>query len=280
MDRRDGKPMYHVFIACILLILPFGMIRAQEESEDEGETSWTASLHTLYENKDNSRGVDLSEDLATLLYGVRLEHTSGFSLDVGAANLLGSSGGFERWNATLGYSHAVSSWLVLSGELSEFKYANDSLNAIANLTNSFALGATFQSSVVNVGLSYGTYFGGGSANYYGISFDHTFQKEKLTIDPALSFSFISQTIDQKRLVSYKKILKSGKPVGRPGVSSSTAVTVTGLSGITLAVGLNYDLGGGFTVEAHPTYVNSPKAELAANTSEFLWSIGLTYSKDF
>jgi hypothetical protein len=268
-----------VLVAFIILVLPAAALRAQEDATEEKESSWTASAHGLYQNKDNNRGVDLSNDLAMFLYGVRVEHTAGFSLDLSGANLLGSGGGFERWSATVGYTYSATTWLTLSGEYSKFKYKDDSLNAIANLNNSLTLGITFPTKIVNVGLSYSTYFGGGSASYFGLNLDHTYQSGKLTVNPSLNFSLISQTIDQKRLVTYKKILKSGRGVGKPGTSTPTSLTVSGLSGITLSVALGYELGNGFAVSLQPTYVYSPKAELAANTSEFLWSVGVTYSRD-
>ncbi len=287
--RYTAAERYFFFVFLSLLSVCFS-VHAQEEGEEEEETVWTGTAHTQYQNKDNNRGVDMSNDLATLLYSARLDHASGFSLEAGASNLLGSGGGFEKWYATLGYSHSVNSWLLLSGELSHFRYADDSLNAIANLSNSITLGATFQTSVVNVGVSYNTYFGGGTANYYGLNFDRTFQATNLTINPSVNLSFISQTIDQKRLVSYKKAMQAlthggGRGMGGGGGGSTTtttpsSVSVAGLSGITVSVALSYDLGGGFSVEAQPTYVNSPKGELASNTSQFLWAIGLSYSKDF
>jgi hypothetical protein len=268
-----------ILFASIVVVTPT-TLRAQEDTTDEQGTSWTASAHSQYQNKDISRGVDLSNDLALLLYGVRLEHTTGFSLELTGASLLGSGGGFDRWSVALGYTHSIFSWLIFSAEYSNFKYSDDSLNALANLTNSFSVGMTFPTKVVNVGLSYSSYFGGGSASYYGLSFDQTFQKDKLTINPSLNFSFISQTIDQKRLASYKKMLKSGRVVGRSSTPTSTSVAVSGMSGITLSCAMSYELGGGFTANLQPTYVYSPKAELAANTSTFLWAIGLTYSKEF
>ncbi len=284
MIAATSKIFRYALVASILLIAARVNVCAQQEGEGDEESSWTVSALGQYANKDNSRGVDMSNDLAMFQYGVRVEHSSGVSLDVGAANLLGSGGGFERWGITLGYTYTATSWMVLTGELSQFKYQDDSLNAIANLTNSFGLGVIFPTKIVNIGLSYNSYFGGGSASYYGLNLDRTFQKQDFTINPSINCSFISQTIDQKRLVSYKKNAKaagkgSGKGGGTMGVATSTSVTVTGLSGITLAVGLSYDLGSGFTVTARPTYVYSPKAELAANTSALLWSVGLTYSKD-
>ena len=278
-----GHGKIPLLMTLILIAVPMDKTVAQQESEDEEESlPWTASVHTQYRNKDNSGGVDLSNDLAAFQYGLRVEHSSGFSFDLGAENLLGSGGGFVRWGAALGYTYAATSWTTLSIELSHFRYENDSLNAIANLTNSLTLGVTLPTKVVNVGLSYNGYFGGGTASYYALNFDHTFEMRGFTVNPSLSFSFISQTIDQKRLVSYKKnIHAAGKGKGPTGnTTSSTSVTVTGLSGITVAVALSYDLGSGFSVNTQPTYVNSPKAELAANTSEFLWAVGVSYSRDF
>ncbi|HEY6952547.1 MAG TPA: hypothetical protein VI758_09065 [Bacteroidota bacterium] len=283
MNAKRISAQSWLMLAVAVLLLPAARAHAQQDStDDEDESSWTASAHTLYQNKDNSRGVDLSNELAILGYGVRIEHLSGISLDVGGASLLGAGGGFDRWNVTLGYTYTASDWLILSGELSQFKYADDSLNAIANLTNSFTLGMTFPTKLVNVGISYNSYFGGGSASYYGLNFDRSFQKDKFSANPSLNFSFISQTIDQKRLISFKRNPNAagkgqGKGLGQGGTGLSTSVTVTGMSGITLAVPLGYDLGRGFTLNAQPTYVYSPKAELAASTSEFLWSLGLTYS---
>jgi hypothetical protein len=276
-----SKTLLTAVVGLIFLAGPLERIHAQDESKDNEESSWTVSAHGKYLNKDNSRGVDLSNDLATFQYGVGIEHSSGVSLDLGAANLLGSGGGFERWEVALGYSYIATSWMVFSGELTQFKYQDDSLNAVANLTNSLTLGLSFPTTIVNVGLSYNSYFGGGSASYFGLNFDRSFQQQKFTVNPSLNFSFISQTIDQKRLVSYKKNVKAaGKGGGNSGVTiSSTSVTLTGLSGMTLAVGLSYDLGSGFTVNAQPMYVYSPRAELASNAGEFLWSVGLTFSRD-
>lgn len=288
MKPTCGRLIPTVVIVFAVLAGTPHVTKAQEQEEDTTEeaTTWTASARANYINNDISRGVDMSNDLAAVHYGAKLEHESGFSLDAGAANLLGSGGGFEQWYASLGYSHAVSSSLVLSGELSHFKYANDSLNAIANLSNSITLGATIQTALVNIGLSYNTYFGGGTANYFGLNFDKSMEHGDFTFDPSLSFSFISQTIDQKRLASYKKFIRSlgkggsGRGPGSTSSTTSSAVTVTGLSGVTLAVDVSYDLGNGFTLEAQPSYVNSPKAELASNTSQFLWSVGISYAKEF
>ena len=277
MNSISGISRRIILVAFVVLTARPDQLRAQDANDDDKESVWTISPHSRYENKDISGGVDLSNDLPTLLYGVRVERAGGLSFDIFAANLLGSGGGLEKWSAVLGYSYTATSWLTLSAELSYFKFKNDSLNAIANLRNALTLGVTFPTKVVNIGLSYNTYFGGGSASYYGLNFDQTYKKGDLSFNPVLNFTFISQTIDQIRLASYRKILKSGRPVGKPGTTTPTSVTVTGMSGITLSAGLSYDLGSGFTVDALPAYVYSPKEELAANTHQFLWSVGLTYT---
>ena len=76
---KTKRASLHLWIALasILIATPTTM-RAQADTTDEKETSWTASAHSQYQNKDISRGVDLSNDLALLLYGVRLEHSIGF----------------------------------------------------------------------------------------------------------------------------------------------------------------------------------------------------------
>lgn len=289
MSGRSRMPC-SIAILLALFIAPLGRSSAQEEGgeNEEESTPWTASVNAQYDNKDNSGGVDMSNELAAFLYGARIEHSSGFSFGVGAEDLLGSGGGFVKWGTSLGYTFAAASWMNLSGELSYFKYENDSLNAIANLRNSLTFGVSFPNHFVNIGLSYSSYFGGGSASYYGLNLDRSLENNDFTVDPSLNFSFISQTIDQKRLVSYKKSshaasVAKGKGLGGGGTtatSASNAVTVSGLSGITLAVALSYDLGSDFAVNARPAYVYSPKAELAAYKNEFLWSVGISYSRDF
>ncbi len=265
-------------------------VAQEEDSTDEESTAWTAAVHALYSSRDNTGGVDMSNELAAFQYGAQIEHSSGFSFGVAAENLLGSGGGFVKWGATLGYAYTTLSWMNLSGEFSYFKYEDDSLNAIANLTNSLTLGISFPNRIVSVGFTYNSYFGGGSASYYGFNLDRSYSKGDFTANPSLNFSFISQTIDQKRLVSYKRNVHAaaaagkGKGFGGGGntvtTSSSNSVTVTGLSGITLSAALSYDLGNGLSVNAQPSYVYSPKAELAAYTNQFLWSLGVTYSRDF
>ncbi len=289
--KKKVRILWLITVTLVILSIPLHWMDAQDEdSTDEESTAWTASVHTQYNNRDNSGGVDMSNELAALQYGAQITHTSGFSLGVNAENLLGSGGGFMRWGATLGYTYAAAGWMNVSGEFSYFKYENDSLNAVANLTNSLTLGVTFPNRIVNVGLSYNSYFGGGSASYVGLNLDQSFETNGLTMNPSMNVSFISQTIAQSRLVSYKRsqhaaAAASGKGKGLGGggtvtTSSSNSVTVTGLSGITLALALSYDLGNGFSVSAQPTYVYSPKVELAAYTNQFLWFVGITYSRDF
>ena len=83
----------------------------QEEISAEDEAPWNLSVRGRYQSKNNSRGVDLSQDQATWGYGLHLTHESGFTGNVGAASW---GGRMQNWTVAIGFEHDLNDLLSVS----------------------------------------------------------------------------------------------------------------------------------------------------------------------
>jgi pantoate kinase len=119
------------------------------------------------------------------------------------------------------------------------------------------------------------YFSGGSANFVTFGASTSVQVGSLTLDPGLQMSFVSQTVDVSLLPKNRG--KGKGLVKQQGTPTTT--TITGLSNFSVQVTASYPFGKGFALSVTPAYAYSP-TDLAARTSQFLWSAAISYSADF
>ena len=243
---------------------------AQEEDEQE-ELPWTFDAGAGYTSKFTKHGVDLGQDQAALPFGCGISHRSGFGLTGQAVNILGSDGGIQQSSVALEYDRSLSDLLSVSFELTHHFYQSDTLNALSGLSNSFSTSVDFDFESVSISLFYDLYLGGGGANYFGVSASGYFALGNLVAVPLVQVGFVSQEVQGS-------FLKSNR--GRPKAQIGTvAQTITGMSNTSVLLALSYPLGQGFSVSFTPSFVYSP-SELSTRSSQFIWSTGIRYSRDF
>lgn len=226
-------------------------------------------------NRYTNYGLDLSQDRSALSYDLAIAHESGFSLSTGAVQTLGAGSALQQWSAGLGYEWRLSESFLLSGEYTHYVYADDSVNVLAVLTNGVSFSAELSLEVVDVGFSYDTFLGTNSASYVSLDLSSFHQLGDMSIVPLAQVTFMSQRVESRLLKSNKGGMGKGGPA-----STSAVTTVTGLSNFSVHLVLIYPIVEHVSLSFHPSYQYSPKTEVTARTSQFIWSAGLRYSFDF
>lgn len=242
---------------------------AQEEEEEE--LPWSVDVGARYLSKYTNYGIDLGQDRAAMPFGFGISHRSGFTFSSEVVNVLGSSGGIQQSSISLEYERSLSALISLSFEFSHYFYRSDTLSALSGLSNSLSANADFDLEIVSISVFYDVYLGGSSANYFGVSASGYVSAGDVTVVPLLQVGFVSQDIQGTFLKSNR-----GKPKAQIG---SAIQSVTGMSNASFLLVLLYPAGQGFTASFTPSFVYSP-SELATRTSQFIWSVGIRYTREF
>jgi len=256
-----------VFMALIVPLDVFG----QENEEEEEESPWAAEVGIRYLSKFTNYGVDLGQDRAAMPIGCGITHLSGLGLSAEVVNVLGSSGGIQQSSLSLEYDRPLSELLSVSFELSHYFYKSDTLNALSGLSNSLSVNADLDFGSLSLSVFYDLYLGGAGASFFGASVTGFYSVQELVVVPLLHLGFVSQEVQGAFLKSNRG--KSKALIG------STAQSVTGLSNVSLLVVLLYPFGEGFSASLTPSLLYSP-SELSTHTSQFVWSAGIKYSREF
>lgn len=253
-------------LALLLLVGIFVFpARAQE--------SWILSTGAVYMNRHTAYGIDLGNELSACALSASAG-ISGFSLGTDALRTLGAGGELQYWSLSAGYELALSDFLSVDAAFTHYEYSTDSANVLAPFENSIGLSLDLDADVVSAGLSYDRYLGGTGGSFIGLNFSSFVDLEHVWIVPLVHATFMSQEIEDKLLKG------SSKGMGGGSGGNSTVVTtttVTGLSSVSLHAVILVPIVGGLTVSMHPSYLYSPKSELSASSSHFVWSVGLRYS---
>lgn len=251
-------------------------------AQDNEDPNWSASIGSKFLNRYTAYGIDLGNDRSAASYSVSLGHVSGFSVGIGAIQVLESPAEIQNWSMDVGYDWAATEWLSLSAGYSHYSYVNDSANVLSQLVNSISVGADVDLGAVSVGFSYDTYLGTNSASYISLDASSYIGVGRLAVVPLAQATIMSQTVESRLLKPQKGSSSSGRggSSGSQTATSSDLTTLTGLSGVSLHVVLIYRLLDGLNVSFHPYYLYSPKSELSTSDSDIVWSAGVRYSYDF
>ncbi len=254
----------------ICLLVPMLTFPALSQEEDEGGI-WSVTTGAKYLSKFTSNGVDLSQDQPALSVNAGIAHASGLSLAVNPVIVLGSNGGYQQSSFALAYEKSLTTFVALGLEFAHHSFKSDTANALAGLANSFSVNCDFDLDPTSVSLSYSRYLGGGGANFFsaGISTFITFGD--LVVIPLAQATFVSQTVSPLFLKSNK-----GKSKALLGTAD---VSVTGLSSLSLLMVFSYPVMEGLSASFTPAFTYTP-SELAARSSQLVWSAGLSYSMEF
>lgn len=265
-----SKTLFLWLIMYSLVLCQSSAVFAQEVEEEDGGHDWMLAAGGRYMSKFTVFGRDLGQDRPAMLLEGTISHASGLSLGAGAAHVFGIEGQFQQSSLLLGYEFSFSDDFSASAEFSRYFYANDSLNVLAAYTHSLSLGADLRVGIASLDVSFERYFGGGGANQLVVGLSTYGELGDISILPLIQASFVSQSVPDLFLKSNKE---------KKGGAIAGTTTVAGLSSILAAVSLGYPLGQGFRLSLMPAYIYAP-TELAAHTSQLIWSAGLRYSLDF
>ncbi|MFM7773363.1 MAG: hypothetical protein ACKO9V_00795 [Candidatus Kapaibacterium sp.] len=235
---------------------------------------WSLQARSVLSSQKQRAGVDLSGSQVTVDGGLRLGHASGAYADVVGTRRLGADGLYQQTAITGGYSLSLSDAWDLTGDVTLYRYPNDSVNALAQSPASFSLSADWAGEEWEAGVSVERFLGTNTFTYLTGSTGYTVfltDDASVFVTPAASVSFASSTYIRKA---------TGRSV-RSRVS---------LSAIVLDVFVNADIGAGFSLFADPTLMISNQKDLlkvlrgSANaverTLQPLLTIGLRYSLRF
>jgi hypothetical protein len=252
-----------------------GITFAQDE-EDQGDQPWNLSIATRYINRFTRFGVDISQDQPALSMEAGLAHASGWSVGAEGVYVVSTDGGYEQSSFHLGYERTLGKSLTVSGVYTYHTTRSDTLSTLAPISSTLAFGASLHVSSFTVAASYNAYFGGGTANFFQVGASTSQHVGKVTLDPEIQMSIVSQTVDVSLL---PKNRGKGKGLLKQAGAATTTTTITGVGSFTVHVTVGYPLGKGFSVALTPAYMYTP-TELSERTTQFIWSAALRYSADF
>lgn len=288
--------LFLFLVLCGALTLLPGRVNAQDEQgeEEESEQPWNLSLGANYLSRYSSLGVDLSQDEPALQFVSTLKHSSGFSGGINVLGRTGGNAGYQQADFHVGYEHPIAEILTVGGVYTYYSYASDTISVLAGISNSFALSASLDLSPVTVSIGYNLFFGNSStnANYFSGGVSGYWEIGRLAVNPAIEATVASTTVETALLPKNRGQAKGlgmgqgqgqghgqGNGTGATTSASTLTETITGLTNVTVALGLSYQLGNGFTCSLTPAYLHSP-TDLSARASQFIVTAGVSYSVDF
>ncbi len=238
------------------------------------EEAWSASAGVRYLNRYTSYGIDLSGDRPALSPSISLSHGSGFSAGLEGIMVTGASGGLQRWSLGLGYELSLGESFTLSAEFNHFQYRSDTAHVLAGLSNAISLSADLDLDLVSLSASVDRYLGDLGATYFGFDVSGFIGIGDWTIVPLAQITLVSQTVSVSRTKQQSGMsnVKKGSPGG--------TVTLTGVSSFSVHGVAIYSIASGFSLVLHPAIVYSPKTEVTARPTQFVWSAGIRYSFSF
>jgi hypothetical protein len=213
----------------------------------------------------------MSGGQGTLGLGASLSHTSGLNGSLSTVSGI-QSGGTLSSSVGLGYDYSFTDALSGSIDYSNTAYSSDSLNAVALLSNSLSLGFDYELDLVAFTFNVEHFFGSSPATYASFGMSSYLGFDKLTAIPSIEVSFISQIVNISKISNLR-----GK---KPGQTLSSALNVSGISGISLDAMLIYTIGSGFSISTTPMLTYSPQTDLSIRSLTFSISAGIRYSTDF
>lgn len=242
------------------------------DSSDEEvieDTKWTVDAGVNYRTKDQKSGVELSGGKPVIGSSVDITHAIGLGLSFNSAHRLVNGGAqFQDLSYGINYTYSAIPWMDLEVELTGYKYASDTANALAAQTGSISLAADFYTNKLLIDLSIDRYFGTDKQTYLSLSGLWLFNYNDLKISPLASISVVSYEISNKRLKAKK----------------NTVQTVTknklSLSSVMASVVLTYPIFSGFSASFTPAYSYSPLDDLSTKHSQITATLGISYSLDF
>lgn len=267
------RPQLMLMLATTLVVASTPTI-AQEEKP---APPWEATVGTRFLSQYVSYGIELSDRNPALQPFFSLAHSSGLGLEFDGIYVLGGSQRFQQWSLALAYEHTFSDWLTLGAEFSHFEYQSDTVSILSSLSNSLSFSFDADFDILSVGLSYDTFFGTRSgpnnASYFGINVSTVESWGDLTFVPLIQATWMSQEV---LATLAKNKGQSGKALPKAGAVATT-VSVTGLSSVSIHCITVYSLSGGLSLSFNPYFLYAPKSELSTRSSQFLFSLGITYS---
>ncbi len=215
------------------------------EEESAPLPPWSIQARTVLSSQQQRAGVDLSGSQMTLDGGLRLGHTAGPYADVVGTQRLGASAVYQQTSITGGYTLSLSDAWDLSGDVTVYRYPNDSVNALAQSPASLSLSADWGGEEWEAGVSLERFLGTNTFTYLSGSTGYTFflrDDASIFVTPSASVTFASSTYTRKN---------TGRSIR----------TRFSLSVIVIDVFFNADIGAGFSLFADPTLMISYQKDL-------------------
>lgn len=266
--KKNVNGIVRFLFICHLIAVLTAPALSQEEDEDG---IWNVTTGVKYLSKFTNNGVDLSQDQPALSLNAGIAHAWGLSLGVNPVIVLGSDGGYQQSSIALAYEMSFATIVTLGFEFAHYSFKKDTVNALADLKNSFSVDFDLDLDPTSVSLSYARYLGGGGASFFSAGISRLINFGDLVVLPLAQATFISQSVSPLFLKSNK-----GKTKVQLG---TTDATVSGLSSLSLLVVFSYPVVEGLSVSFTPDFTYTP-TELSARSSQLIWSTGFTYSIEF
>ncbi|MFA6470298.1 MAG: hypothetical protein WCW35_15495 [Bacteroidota bacterium] len=260
--------MKHLFLIIFLSM----MLDAQEENKEIDV--FTVSASSRYSTAQITHGVDVSGNQGIISNGISVGHANGLSFSYVNTSLL--TGTTLNHTFCAGYSYDFTDFFSGDIEFTHTRYPDQSINAVAEFPNALAVSVSADLQLFDLSLSYDKYFGTGAPAYIGIDAMKIVIVNDWAFIPIIDLTFISQEINYTT-AKFKPNSTNSKKTGQVVQS---VVSLSGISGLSFGCIFRYDLGKGFSTRFVPQMSLTPKQEIAARSTQWTASLGLSYTTGF
>ncbi|MFA6457253.1 MAG: TorF family putative porin [Bacteroidota bacterium] len=260
--------MKHLFLIISLSM----MLGAQEENNDNDVFTFSAS--TRYSTAQIIHGVDVSRNQGTISNGITIGHANGLSFSYFNTSL--SARTTLNNTFSVGYSYDFTDFFSGDIDFTHISYPDQSINAVAEFPNVLAVSVSADLQLFDLSLSYDKHFGTGAPSYIGIDAMKILLVNDWAFIPLIDMTFISQEIN----FTTAKFKPNSANSKKTGQLVQSVVSLSGISGVTFGCAVRYDLGKGFSTRFVPQMSLTPKQEIAAHSTQWTASLGVSYTTGF
>ena len=242
------------------------------QAEGNDESAFRLSFGAKYLSRFTAYGIDLAGENPAWGLNSSLSHKSGFYSDVYFTRPAKTPYESQQFTFDIGYEKEVSSLITMFVEFSQFFTSSDTVNLLSQFSNMISVNAEFDLTIFDFGLSYDRFLGSTGASYLSVDISTFHDLKHVYILPILQVVFMSQSVDESFIVKGK---------GKHNINNTASTTdLTGIANTMLTVVTIFPVLKNVSISFVPSLILNHRDELSAESSQFVWNAGISYSFNF
>ena len=284
INGKSNNPIDSVINIEDSTIMLFDSSTADAEPADEPDLPWTFDAGLSLKNQQVQNGVALSTGKPVASIDLGLSHSVGFGLSLGGSRSNDKKNPYASSYIGLEYNISVTDWMDLGASYTLNKYNSDTANVMAGANKSLSVLADLYYKSFIFDLSYDYSYGTDIYKYLSPTIIHSIKVWDFRITSMASVTYAWYIIHAQRITDPKILarLKKKFPLKYEELLKKNQITISesGISSVLLSLGIRYPLLDNLGITLTPSYSYTPKEVLSKTSSQFIVTLGLTYSLDF